>query len=222
MTSDNPSTTTPPSGNRGMRKIVIPALVGGVAGFAASAGMMRFVDSDAVGGLGDSAMIAALVGVLYAVIGVGILIGAARPGMGARFLNVEDAEELREQQRTLLHSGFAMLLWGTALAVLALAAPDGPVPQTIALVLALAGMAGGMVMSVLLQRECDELMRAVNLEAAAIANALLFVVLGIWVVLAHLGQVTGPAPIDLLTLFYALLLLASFIAVGRRGMLTIR
>jgi hypothetical protein len=237
MTSENPSSATPSSaipssaipssaipssGNRLIRKIIIPALVGGVVGFAASAGMMRFVDSDAVGGLDKSATIAALVGVLYAVIGFGILIGTARPGMGARFLNVEDADELREQQRTLLHSGTAMLVWGIALAVLALAAPDGPVPQTLALGVAATGMAIGVGMSVLVQRECDELMRAVNLEGAAITNALLFVVLGTWAMLAHLGHVAAPAPLDLLTLFYVLLLLASFIAVGRRGMLTIR
>ena len=32
----------------------------------------------------------------------------------------------------------------------------------------------------------------------------------------------APAPLDLLTLFYVLVLAASFIAVGRRGMLTVR
>lgn len=221
MTSQDESSAPAGGTPRWVRKLLIPALLGGVAGFAGSAAMMHYIDSDAVGGLNKSATIAALVGVLYVVIAVGILLGIARPGIGARFLNVEDADELREQP-PLLHSGVAMLLWGIALAALALAAPDGPVPQTLALVVALAGMAIGVIMSVLVQRASDELMRAVNLEAAAITNALLFVVIGIWAMLAHLGRVASPAPLDLLTLFYVLLLLASFIAVGRRGMLAVR
>jgi hypothetical protein len=40
--------------------------------------------------------------------------------------------------------------------------------------------------------------------------------------LAHLGYVARPQPLDLLSLFYVLLLVGSFIAVGRRGMLVIR
>ena len=38
--------------------------------------------------------------------------------------------------------------------------------------------------------------------------------------LAHLGYAAAPAPLVLLTLFYVLALVAGFIAVGRRGMLT--
>jgi hypothetical protein len=218
MTSEKQS----PEASRVMRKLVIPALIGGVAGFAASTTMMRFIDSDAVGGLGISATIAALVGVLYCVIAVGILIGTARPGVGARFLNVEDADELREQQRILLYSGAAMLAWGIALIALALAAPDGPVPQTAALVLGLGGLLVGTGLSIFVYRASDELMLAVNLEAGALTYGLVLLVVGTWAMLAHLGYVTGPAPIDLLTVFYVLVLLASFIAVGRRGMITIR
>jgi hypothetical protein len=51
---------------------------------------------------------------------------------------------------------------------------------------------------------------------------LVFVVVGGWSMLSHLGYVAAPQPLDLLSLFYVLVLLASFIAVGRRGMLTIR
>ncbi len=220
-TQDNPSSpeTSLP---RWVRKLVIPALIGGVAGFAASAGMMHFIDSTAVGGLGLSATIAALVGVFYAVIGLGILIGTASPKVGARFLNVEDADELREQKRALGFSGMGMLAWGVALMALALAAPDGPVPQSAALAIGLGGLIFGTVLSVLVYRACDELMLAINLEAGALSYGLVFAVVGGWAMGAHLGYVADPAPLDVLTLFYVLVLLASFIAVGRRGMLTIR
>jgi len=205
-----------------LRKLVIPALIGALSGFAATFAMMRYIDSPAVGGLGSSATIAVLVGVLYCVIAAGILVGAAIPRLGARFLNVEDADELREQQRMLTLSGAAMVFWGAALLALALAAPEGPVPQTLALVIGVGGLVIGSGLSVLVYRVSDELMLAVNLEAGALTYGLVLLVVGMWATLAHLGYVAGPAPLDLLTLFYVLVLLASFIATGRRGVLTIK
>lgn len=205
-----------------LRKMVIPALVGAVAGFVATFGMMRFIDSEMVGGLNTSAMIAATVGVLYCVIAGGILVGVANPRLGARFLNVEDADELDEQHRMLVTSGGAMALWGAALIALALAAPDGPIPQWVALIVGVGGLLLGTALSYLTYRYCDELMTAVNLEAGAITYGLVLLVVGMWSTLAHLGFVAGPAPLDLLTLFYVLVLVASFIAVGRRGMLAVK
>jgi hypothetical protein len=218
MTSEDETPATP----RWVRKLLIPASIGAVAGFAASAGMMRYIDSAAVGGLNLSATIAALVGVLYAVIGFGIAFGTASPSLGARFLNVEDADELREQKQVLSLSGAAMVLWGAALLALALAAPDGPVPQAAALAIVAGGLLLGTVLSVLVYRASDELMLAVNLEAGALSYGLVLLVVGGWAMLAHLGYLAAPAPLDLLSLFYVLVLLASFIAVGRRGMLQIR
>lgn len=205
-----------------LRKGVIPALIGGVVGFAASYVLLEAIESNAVGGLTTSNTLAALVGALYVVIALGILIGTMNPKAGARFLNVEDADELREQQRLLLYSGAAMLLWGVALLVLALAAPDGPVPPKLALAVGAGGLLIGAISSGLVYRYCDELMLAVNLEGGAICSGLLFVVVGIWAMLAHLGYAAAPQPLDLLSLFYVLLLLASFIAGGRRGMLKIK
>ncbi len=204
-----------------VRKVLIPAAVGGVAGFMASAAVTHFIDSSGIG-LDDSAVVAALVGVLYALFGIGVGIGAANPTLGARFLNVEDADELREQRKVLVLSGVAMALWGVGLFALALAAPDGPVPQGAALALGAGGLAIGCWLSVSVYRACDELMRAVNLEAGALSFGLMLLVAGTWAMLAHLGYTAAPAPLDLLSLFYLVLLVASVIAVGRRGMLTIR
>lgn len=205
-----------------VRKLLIPMLIGGVVGYAAAAAALNVIDSDTIGGLGESATIAALVGVLYIVIGLGVGLGTASPKVGARFLNVEDADELREQKKVLIWSGGGMVLSGLSLIALALAAPDGPVPQAVALALGAGGMVTSVVMSVVVYRQSDELMRAVNLEASAIGYTLVMLVIGLWAMLAHLGYTAAPAPLDLLTLFHVLVLLASFIAAGRRGMLTPR
>jgi hypothetical protein len=222
MTSEDnlsvPESTMP----RWVRKLLIPALTGAVAGFGVTFATMRFIGSSTVGGLDKSASVAALVGVLYALIGLIISIGAASPQVGAKFLNVEDADELREQKKVLILSGAAMILLGGALVALALAAPDGPVPQGVALIVGLGGLLAGTALSALVYRAYDELMLAVNLEAGALSYGLVFAVVGGWAVLAHLDYAAAPAPLDLLTLFYVLVLAASFIAVGRRGMLAIR
>ena len=184
--------------------------------------MMRFIDSDTIGGLNASATIAALVGLFYVVIGLGVGLGAASPQMGARFLNVEDADELREQKKVLTLSAAAMALWGASLFALALAAPVGPLPQAVALAIGVGGLVIGCVLSVMIYRACDELMQIANLEAAAVTYGLVLLVIGSWATLAHLGYTAAPAPLDLLTLFYVLALAASFIALGKRGMLAIR
>jgi hypothetical protein len=205
-----------------VRKLLIPALIGGVIGYAASSAVLPFIDRDAVDGLGVSALIAAVVGVFYAAIGLIMVVGTASLRLGARFLNVEDVDDLREQKKVLTLSGAAMLLWGVALLALALAAPDGPVPQAAALAVGGGGLVIGIALSVLVYRSSDELMLAVNLEAAALSYGLLLLVVGLWAMLAHLGYTAAPQPLDLLTLFYTVVLLASFIAVGRRGMLAIK
>lgn len=208
-----------PETRRKVRKLLISLLIGAAVGYSASAASLYFFDTKTVGGLGKSASIAALVGVLYAVIGLGVGLGAASPKVGARFLNVEDADELREQKKVLTLSGAAMVLWGVALFALALAAPDGPLPPAAALVLGAGGLIIGTALSIPAYRLSDELMLAVNLEAAALSYGLVLLVAGGWAMLAHLGYATIFAPLDLLTLFYVVVLLASFIAIGRRGML---
>lgn len=208
-----------PATPRWVKKLLIPALIGAAAGYAAATAMMHYIDSPAIGGLGESATVAALTALVYIVVGLGVAFGAASPKVGARFLNVEDADELREQKKVLTLSGAAMTLWGASLLALALAAPDGPVPQGLALAIGLGGLVVGSWLSLVVYRASDELMRAVNLEAGALTYGLVLLVAGGWAMLAHLGYAAAPQPLDLLSLFYALVLVASFIVIGRRGML---
>jgi hypothetical protein len=217
MTDEKTSTN-----RRGLKKRLLGLLVGLAAGYAAAASATQFINSDMVGGLAKSASIAALVGVLYALIGLGVGLGAASPKFGARFLNVEDADELREQKKVLVLSGLGMTLLGLSLFALALAAPDGPLPQRAALALSGGGLALGTVLSIPAYRLSDELMRAVNVEGGALSFGLTVLIAGGWALFAHLGYAAAPAPLDLLTLFYAIMLFASFIATGRRGMLMLR
>jgi hypothetical protein len=204
-----------------MRAMLIRAAAGGVVGFVSAAGMTHLIEGP-VGGLDKSATVAALIGLFYAVIGLFVGLGTASPQIGARFLNVEDADELREQKKVLTLSGVAMTLWGVGLIAIALAAPDGPLPAGVSLAVGSLTILVGTWMSLPVYRASDELMRAISLEGGALSFGLMMLVAGGWAMLAHVGYAAGPAPIDLLSLFYVLLLVASFIVVGRRGMLAPR
>lgn len=169
-----------------------------------------------------SAGIAMFVAAIYVFVGLFMLGGLINPKLGAKILNVEDADEIAEQKAMFVNSGLSMALCGGALAALALAAPVGPLAAPAALLLAAGGMLGGVWFGWQAYRGFDELMLAVNLEGDALSYGLIFAVLGGWGMLAHLGYATGPQPLDLITVCYVLVLVATYIVIGRRGMLTER
>lgn len=208
------------------RKVLLQFTVGMAAGGLVGYGAGHWAgDYAATRGLEDiplSIEIAGMVAVIYVLVAALVLVGAASPAIGAKMLNVEDADEVREMKAQFVASGIAMLLWGVALLGLALAEPVGPIAAPVALAVGAGGLLAGLWFALKSYRAADELMLAMNLEAAALAYGLVLVVVGGWGMGAHLGYFPAPAPLDLLTAFYVLVLVATFIAVARRGMLTIR
>jgi hypothetical protein len=208
------------------RKLVLQLAVGFSFGGLAGYGGAFLVDQVLVtGGLKAvpiSAGIALFVAVIYLLFGVFVLAGLVNPRLGAKVLNVEDADELAEQKTMLVNSGLGMVLCGVALAALALAAPVGPLAAAAALVLGAGGLLGGLWFGWQAYRGADELMLAINLEGGALSYSLVFAVLGGWGMLAHLGYIAGPQPLDLLTACYVLVLVATYIVIGKRGMFTVR
>jgi len=207
-----------PEGKPILRKVVVPALVGGVFGFGTAFALGSLADTGWVGGLSTSAEIALIGGGLYAIITLITLLGTLNPKTGARYLNAEDESELAEMRAMLVNSCTAMALWGAALMALALAAP-GPLAALPALALALGGLVGGAAFAWRSCKLSDELMAAVTTEANSLTAMLAFAVLGGWGMLAHLGYAAVPQPLDLLTSFYGLSILATFATVARRGMI---
>jgi hypothetical protein len=130
------------------------------------------------------------------------------------------AEELRERARMYLYSFVWMACSGLLLIVLSLAGRGGVLAPTAALAVALALIALLAVLGIAAWRLCDELARTLSYETGNMAFYLTLVLGGCWAMLAHLGFVAGPAPIDLLTMFIVLLFAAGFIAAGRRRLLT--
>lgn len=201
------------------RKLALSTGIGAVVGFVGAFGLLRLADSGVLGTLDTSREIAALIGLLYVVTGGFVGIGVVSPTMGAKFLNVEDPEELMEQRKILFYSTISMVPLGAALMLLAFAQPLGPVPAGIALAVLVAALLGSWWAGSRQLKLMDEMMQQVSRETAATAFYLVMTIGGGWATAAHLEYVPGPAMLDWMTMFASFLLIAAFWSTGKRGLL---
>jgi predicted metal-binding membrane protein len=135
-------------------------------------------------------------------------------------MEADTADELRERGRLFLYSFVWTAACGLLLIVLCLSEPGGVLSPTAALAGALVLIAVLAALGIATWRLSDELARTLSHEAGNMAFYLILVLGGGWAMLAHLGFVAGPAPLDWLTLLTALMFVASVIAAGRRKLLT--
>ena len=166
-------------------------------------------------------MLAIVAGVSYVLIGLIVALGLVAPRTGAKLLNVEDEEEIREEGPKLRSSVGACVLIGLFLLVLAMSG-DGPgniLDRQTALILAAACCAGVLIVGRMSAKKNDELTRQISLEASALT---LYVVLGlmaVWAALAQLGYAEWISPLTLISGLALLQLLAIFAVSARKGLL---
>jgi hypothetical protein len=182
-----------------------------VRGF--SAGALRTLSASEWGAAvtGSTLIICASLGILA--------LTSAHTGAGL----IEDeaaAEEMRERGRLFLYSFIWTAASGLLLIVLGLSGRGGVLSPTAALAGALVLIAVLVVLGLAAWRLSDELGRTLSRESGNMACYLILAFGGGWAMLAHLRFVAAPAPLDWMTLLIALLYVASFIAVGRRKLLT--
>jgi len=210
-----------PIGLRALRNFAIRDGVAIIAFLLVLWGFSALAGAGALGAMGASAWAAAATGaILIVVASLGIL-ALASAHTGADLIDdAVAADEMRERGRLILYSLVWMAACGLLLIVLGLSGPGGVLSPTAALAGALVLIAVLAVLGIATWRLSDELGRTLSHETGNLAFYLILVLGGGWAMLAHLGFVAGPAPLDWLTLFTVLLFAASFIAVGRRRLLT--
>jgi hypothetical protein len=176
-------------------------------------------DTVSLEAIGVSAWVALLFGlVLTAVALIGLLTTAA---VHARLPLVQPghAELLVEQGRVLPYSLVVIGAMGLTLVLLSLAAPGGPLAPGVALagVAVLIAVQAGLTLAI--WPRIDELSQTLSRETGNAAYYLIVMLGGGWAILALLDLVPAPPPLEGLTLLTAILLAASLIAAGRRGLL---
>ena len=201
----------------------IKMLTGGVVGAAVAAGILGIAGSALLDAMGPSRVALATVGVVYAMMAALVGFGLAAPRAGARLLNVGDADELREERAGMMLSVITMGSIGLVLVLLALASGPGfagPVPATLAFGVLVLAVAGGALASWAWRDRYDELNRQLGLEGCFRAFCLSWVLLTLWAAADFLGFGLALTPVDVVTTLAAMMLAGSFVAIGRRGMMT--
>lgn len=208
-----------------IRKMILQSIVGAVCGAIVTYLALQLVEGRGFD-LDDPSRVAALgVGLVFLLMGTIVGLGVALPGPGAHLLNVEDADELREQRRPLWRSALVILLIGAMMTAFALApGPDwvGLVSRQAAAIALAVTVVASTSLSFLGHKDQDELMRAIAREGSAwgfYASLAIFVV---WGGLAHLGFVAWITPLGMVSALLAIMLAAIFIVCGVRGVLTPR
>jgi len=168
-----------------------------------------------------SHMIAIIAGISYLLIGLSVGIGLVAPNAGSRFLNVEDADELREERPKLRSGAIACALIGIFLLVLALGPDGGLLSRAVTFWFAAACLAGVIIAS-FMSRKTDELTRQITLEASAGTLHIALVVLAGWAALAELGYAPLLSPLGLVAGFAMLELIAIFAVSATKGLMTPR
>ena len=184
-------------------------------------GFSRFVGPGVRDALDVSEWVAAVLGCLLIFFALMGSLALASVRSGADLIENEGAaEQMRERGRLYLYSLAWMVACGLSLISLSLAGPGrllSPAPALVAVLLLIAVAIG---LSIAVWRMMDELDRTLSQEAGNIGFYLILLTGGGWAMLAHLGFVPGPAPLDWLTMFTVIMFVASFIATGRRQLLT--
>lgn len=201
-------------------KLLKRALIGGVFGAGTTILLLSVIgDSIRFGDFGT--MLAVIAGMSYTLLGVVVGLGVIAPRSGARFLNVADADEIREEKRKLGPSAVACVLIGIVFIALALAPATSTGRLTTLIILAIC--AGGVVVTTLAgRRHYDELTRQVDTEASALTLNLSMVVLGGWAALSQLGYVGWMSPLTFIASLALLSLAAICWIAGKRGLTTPR
>jgi len=200
-----------------LRTMLWRMLGGAVVGAAGTGVFLVFVGEPNMDLKDPGIMLAIVSGLSYVLIGLIVGVGLASPKAGAKFLNVEDAEEIREETPKLWMSAICCVLIGTFL--LALAMAGGLLGNEAALAIAGACLIGMLVIGAMSAKRCDELTRQLSLEASAWSFYAMLLFAGGWAALAHLGYVAWISPLAFASALPLLLLVAIFVIAGKRGML---
>jgi len=183
-------------------------------------GLGTFVGRPWLKAMSVSATIALWVGlVLFFLAILGLLhVMAARTR--TQLLTEEQSEAILERIRALSYGLLGVAAMGLTLVALSLVGPGGPLPRGIALASVLILLVIRVVLSFAIRPMLDELSKTVSRETGYGAFYLIVVIGGGWAILAQLHFAAAPAPLDWLTMLTLAMFAASFIAAGRRGLLS--
>jgi ABC-type nickel/cobalt efflux system permease component RcnA len=213
------------SGRGKGRKVLLQLVLGGVCGAAGMAASLWLLEGLSGADVEPARALAIGTALVFGLTALFVSLGVIAPGLGARTLNVEDREELEEQRSALLVGAVSFFLVALLLGALTLGGSEGDpgLFGSWGTALVAAGAVLALIAWSIIHRDKgDEMMRAAAKDAGAITAHLLFLIFGLWAGAAHFGIVPMFDPLLFVAGYFALYLVAVFVAVGRRGLLAPR
>lgn len=186
----------------------------------AVSGLRPLIDAGTFGAMDASQWAAVGLGLALLFFAIVICVNLATARSSWTLLDAEQAETLVERRQLLVLSWITMAAMGLMLILLGLAGPGSVLPPEAALAGALALCAVVILLSFAVWRLMDELDRTLSYESGTMAFYLILLFGGGWAMLAHLRFVAPAEPLDWLTMFTVLMFAGSFIAAGRRKLLS--
>lgn len=174
------------AGGTTWKKRAVQLFAGGILGAATMYATLHFLEEGAAWDFGVDALVAMGAGVVFMLIGLIVLAGAAAPKAGKHFLEVEDEADLHYQRRELLWGGLILVMIGAVPFVLGLGGADGLVANEVALWVIVALVAAVTLLSIVIKFRRDELNDAIVKESATYTFYAIMLFFGGWAVAAHL------------------------------------
>jgi hypothetical protein len=198
------------------RKLIFQLVSGGIVGFVAAYFGFAIVGAEK---MGSDQIIVSGIGLIYLMLGLIVGIGLLAPSLGSGILNVEDADEIREQRRILTGSSICMIALGSAFIALPFSGPGGAVAPIWGFGGLLAALAIFTAISVRDWKYYDEMLLELSKDAGNLAFCGISSIILIWAAAAWAGLAAAPSPLGLIALVSGGFLLAIFVASARRGLL---
>lgn len=201
------------------RKLIFQLVFGGLIG-----GLAGYFGLGVLGAQNMAAdqLIVSDIGLVYLLMGLVVGFGLMAPKLGSNILNVDDADEIRDQRRILTGSTICMIALGGALMLLPMAGPGRSLSSLIGFGGLLAALVILTVISMRDWKYYDEMMLQLSRDAGNIAFCGIGGTVLIWASAASTGIIAAPTPLALVAIISGGFLLAIFVASGRRGLLVPR
>jgi O-antigen/teichoic acid export membrane protein len=165
-------------------------------------------------------MLALVTGLCYALMGVMVGLGTLFPSGGAQYLNVENAEELRDESPLLKIGTLIFLLVGAFFLILAISGGSSTPGSGLPVYAAAACLVGIVAVGIVTRKRTEEMMRQMSLEASSLTLQIVLVLLACAALVPNsVGELTPLAIVSGIALLH---LIALFVAIARKGMLTRR